>query len=345
MFELNVDNALAYARANGLIEDGEAAEVHDLTGGVSNAVIMLATPAGGLVLKQPYQKLRVAEDWEIDRERVWHEVAAIRTWSDILGEGWAPRILHEDRENYLYAMSRAPARARNWKDMLLAGDTGAGPALQAGSALGKVHRLTTRRRSIARAYPHHGVFVQGRVEPYFWPIINAGGPLASPLRDLSERLLSRRTALVHGDFSPKNILATDEQLFLIDFEISHYGDPAFDAGFMLNHLLLKAVHRYRERGRYFGLAREFWRNYVNGYGHFAPADIESTTITTLGGLLVARVDGKSPAEYIDDDARRDAVRAAASRILLGGIVSLDRAIEAVDAELADMEATCPPSHP
>jgi aminoglycoside phosphotransferase (APT) family kinase protein len=345
VFELSVDNARGYAVERGLIADGEAVETRDLAGGVSNAVVMLATPDGGLVLKQPYQRLRVAERWEIDRERVWHEVAAIRAWSQILGDGWAPTILHEDRENYLYAMSRAPQEARNWKEILLGGDAASAPARRAGSALGKVHRLTTGQESIARAFPHHEVFVQGRVDPYFGPVIAAGGPLAGALRDLSERLLARRTALVHGDFSPKNILVTDERLFLIDFEIGHYGDPAFDAGFMLCHLLLKAVHRYRERDRYFGLAREFWRSYRARFGEAAPPDIESSTVGTLGGLLIARVDGKSPAEYIADDARRGAVRGAAARLLLGGVATVEEAIEAMDHELEGMESQCPPSHP
>jgi len=345
VFELSVDSARGYAMERGLLEEGQAVEARDLAGGVSNAVILLATRDGGLVLKQPYQRLRVAERWEIDRERVWHEVAAIRAWSEILGDGWAPRILHEDRASYLYVMSRAPAGARNWKEILLAGEVGAAPARQAGSALGKVHRLTTGRESTARAFPHHEVFVQGRLNPYFGPIVDAGGPLAGPLRDLGERLLSRRLALVHGDFSPKNILVTEERLFLIDFEISHYGDPAFDAGFMLCHLLLKAVHRYRERDRFFGLAREFWLSYRGAFGEAAPADIESTTVATLGGLLIARVDGKSPAEYIVDDARRDALREAAAGILLGGVATVEEAIEAVDHELERMESQCPPSHP
>ena len=345
MFELTADNALEYAVEHGLIDDLPGVKVRELTGGVSNAVVMLTGPSGGLVLKQPFRRLHVDQHWEIDRVRVWHEVAAIRIWTDALGDKWAPQILHEDHDNFLYGMSCAPAGAVNWKDQLLAGDIEPSTARHAGQVLGTVHRLTTRRRSIDAAFPRHGVFVQGRVDPYFWPIINAGGPLAEPLKQLSERLLTRRLNLVHGDFSPKNILVAKDHVFIIDFEISHYGDPSFDAGFLLNHLLLKAAHRYRDRSRFFGLAREFWISYVDSFLDFAPTDIESTTITALGGLLVARVDGKSPAEYITDEARRTAVRAAASRILLDGVNTLESAIELVDNEVATMESTCPPSHP
>ncbi len=345
LFELTVDNALEYATARGLIDDPAGVEVRELTGGISNSVIMLTGPSGCLVLKQPFRFLRVEQHWEIDRARVWHEVAAIRIWTDALGDKWAPQILHEDHDCYLYAMSCAPAGAMNWKDQLLAGDIQPATAQHAGRVLGHVHRLTTRRRSIDIVFPRHGVFVQGRVDPYFWPIINAGGPLAGPLKDLSERLLTRRLNLVHGDFSPKNILVADDHIFIIDFEISHYGDPSFDPAFIICHLILKAFYRFRQRDRYLALAREFWTSYLQSYGDFAPPDIESTTITTLGGLLVGRMDGKSPVEYISDDARRDSIRNAATRILLDGVSTLESTIEILEDELTSMESKCPPSHP
>jgi len=42
---------------------------------------------------------------------------------------------------------------------------------------------------------------------------------------------AHRICLVLADFSPKNILITDQGIHLVDFETAHYGDPAFDLGF------------------------------------------------------------------------------------------------------------------
>ncbi len=125
-----------------------------------------------------------------------------------------------------------------------------------------------------------------------------------------------RTALVHGDYSPKNLLVKGEHIFLIDFEVAHWGDPAFDAAFLLNHLFLKAFHQPRFGELYFSAAREFWAELLDGTEQTALGNFEWMTLRHLGALMLARIDGKSPVEYIRDDAVKERVRRFASRLLL-----------------------------
>lgn len=334
MCQLTKHTAAEYGRLIGLADRSTKVAVYQLTGGVSNVVIMVDSPSGCFVLKQPDAFLRVGERWEVDRARIWHEVAATKLWVGILGARWARRVLHEERENYIYAMSCAPVGASNWKQQLLRGVIEPATARQAGRAVGEIHRRTSADEGLARAFRHDEVFVQGRVDPYFGPIIASGGPLAEPLEELCEKLLERKPALIHGDLSPKNILVASDHVFVLDFEFCHFGDPAF----LLNHFVLKAIHRCRDRGHFFALAREFWESYRRSFGDLAPVDIESTTVFIWGGLLIARVDGKSPAEYIRDDASRQAIRKLSAHILCENIASVEQSLEKEDNVIAWLES-------
>jgi hypothetical protein len=98
---------------------------------------------------------------------------------------------------------------------------------------------------------------------------------------------------------------------LLDAECAWYGDPAFDVAFCLNHLLLKAVPR-PDRARALQDAFAAFTGAYFAVAAFEPAGaLEARAAALLPALLLARVDGKSPVEYItaDDDRRR--VRAAA----------------------------------
>ena len=184
MCQLTKHQAAEYGSLIGLADRSTKVAVYQLTGGVSNVVIMVDSPSGCLVLKQPYAFLRVGERWEVDRARIWHEVAATKLWVGIIGARWARRVLHEDRENYIYAMSCAPVGASNWKQQLLRGVIEPATARQAGRAVGEIHRRTSADEGLARAFRRDEVFVQGRVDPYFGPIIASGDPLAEPLEEL-----------------------------------------------------------------------------------------------------------------------------------------------------------------
>ena len=135
---------------------------------------------------------------------------------------------------------------------------------------------------------------------------------------------ARRICLVHGDYSPKNVLI-GQGLWVIDFEVAHFGDPAFDVAFMLNHLLLKRLHLGGPGAGIENCVRGFWNGYRSAVSNVLLPDLRYV-LGHVGCLMIARVDGKSPAEYLSPD-ERDAARAAGSQLLLEPPDSLDRALE------------------
>ena len=117
---------------------------------------------------------------------------------------------------------------------------------------------------------------------------------------------------------------------VIDFEVIHYGDPTFDAAFLLNHLLLKGFYAPEWQPRYRSAAMAFWTA-LHRHLHAEADWFEAETIRHLGALLLARVDGKSPAEYIASIHLKAMVRRFAREL----IVNSPRAIEAVWDRLLD----------
>jgi 5-methylthioribose kinase len=102
-------------------------------------------------------------------------------------------------------------------------------------------------------------------------------------------------------------------MVMLDFEVAHWGDPAFDPAFLLTHLVLKAVREPALACAFLDEAARFWSVYVEAAGPVA-ADAPAV-VAELGCLLLARMDGKSPIEYLTAPAERDAVRALARALL------------------------------
>jgi hypothetical protein len=120
---------------------------------------------------------------------------------------------------------------------------------------------------------------------------------------------------VHGDVSPKNILIGPRGPIFLDAECAWYGDPAFDLAFCLNHLLLKCLWAPQAAGEFLRCFDVLAKGYLAGVGWEPHGAIERRTARLLPGLFLARVDGKSPVEYVTADADRDRVRRVARALL------------------------------
>lgn len=269
--------------------------VEELTGGVSNLVFR-ATIAGlpDLILKQSLAKLRVREDWYSDRTRIFREMDALRLLSPLAPPGSLPQVLFEDRDNYLFAMTAADPAAPTWKQQLLEGQTESTLATQAAA----LHAVFFLPHSFNSQFAGLDLFDQLRLDPYYRFTATRHPDLKPHFDQAIEQSRTQLRALTHGDWSPKNFLVNPgPQLFSIDYEVIHLGDPSFDVAFLLNHFLLKAWHRARTRAQYAGLALEYWHH----LNHLLPGQqswLEPSTLRHLGLLHLARVDGKSPAEYL-----------------------------------------------
>ncbi|HSI15617.1 MAG TPA: aminoglycoside phosphotransferase family protein [Chthoniobacter sp.] len=293
---------LRLLRCDGVVCDADARLV-PLVGGVSCEIYLVEDGAERFVVKRALAKLRVKADWFADVNRNRYEREFIRYVARFLPDA-VPALREGGATGNYFAMEYLGGDFRNWKQLLLDGHAKVEFARRAGELLAEIHRHSAGDAEAARNFDTTPNFFQLRIEPY----LLATGAKHPVLRSLfeaeAERLGSTRECLVHGDFSPKNILVTPERLVLLDCEVAWYGDPAFDLAFMLNHFFLKALlHAPRALGMR-GMIDSFWSAYQ---GLWPTPELDARVSRLLLMLLLARVDGKSPVEYLDP-CRQDFVR-------------------------------------
>lgn len=302
---------LSALRRLGLVRGDADPPAEPLAGGVSSDIWRVDLAGGAICVKRALARLRVAQEWCAPVERNAFEVA----WMEVAGAavpGAVPRIVAVDDAAKLFAMEFLdPATHPLWKAQLRDGILDAGIARAVGERLARIHSATAGRAKVAARFRSDAIFHAIRLEPYLLATARRHPDLAPRLEALVARTAATRLALVHGDASPKNILAGPGGPVFLDAECAWYGDPAFDAAFCLNHLLLKAAWRPAHASGYLALFDELARAYLSGCDWEAVAGLEARIAALLPGLFLARVDGKSPVEYIVDDATRDAVRRVA----------------------------------
>lgn len=299
--EITPANVVEYARLRHLIGPTEEPRVEPLTGGVACGVFRLYANRGPIVIKQAHERFAVKEEWLVDPRRNIIEVQFQRLASRALGIEHVPGVLDVDEENFAYTMVSAPLDAENWKTKLLAGDIRPELGRQCSELLTKLHAMPAPDFLGDKA-----LFYQQRIEPYLEFTAKRHPDVANELAAVSERLMVRSEAVTHGDFTPKNFLVTAGNLILLDYEVVHIGWPEFDIASLVNHLTLKMFHLPAHREALCDAAEEF-------LGTLNPRD---GWLQCLGALMLARVDGKSPVEYLrEEDKPR--IREMAKQLLSG----------------------------
>ncbi|MEX1095988.1 MAG: phosphotransferase [Planctomycetales bacterium] len=333
MIELGPENVVAYLRAAGRLDRDAPAAAEPLAWGVSN-VVLRVTPAAGpaFVVKQSRAKLRTEADWFSRLDRIEREAEILRALAEILPPGAVPAVLFEDRENHLFGMEAVAADHRVWKAELLAGRATPAVAATAGEYLGTIHGRSAGRAEFAERFGDREVFDQLRIDPFYRRIAAAHPAIRPRIAGLIEELLATRLCLVHADFSPKNILLAGDRLTLVDFETGHYGDPAFDLGFFLSHLALKMVLHAVRANEFLRLIDEFRAAYADALARtdaaraIDPGDLERRTVSHFAGCLLARIDGKSPVDYLHEEGARRRVRSACLAAFADPPATIDEAL-------------------
>ena len=300
------DALLAYLRRAGHIPATEQPLIRNLAGGVSNRTVLVERPSGAAwVVKQALKKLRVAVEWYSSPERIHREALGMRWLAHLAPPGASTRLIFEDHAHHVLAMEAVPQPHENWKTMLLDGRLETDHVEQFGQLLGTIHRAAYERRDqLAAAFNDRSFFETLRIEPYYIYTWSQIPETAHFYEALIGETRARRLTLVHGDYSPKNILVYQGRMILLDHEVIHFGDPAFDLGFALAHLLSKAHHVQNMRAAFAAAAGDFWHTYRAALGDVPWAhDLEPRTVRHTLGCLLARVAGRSTLEYLDDDAR------------------------------------------
>jgi 5-methylthioribose kinase len=339
--DIEEPNALAdYLRRTGRIEPNETPEVEPLSGGVSNRTVLVNRPNGeAWVVKQALEKLRVATDWYSSPNRIHREAAGLRRLSELEPDSTVPFVF-EDFDYHLLAMQAVSLPHWNWKSLLLAGKPCDDHIRQFGEILAGIHlKAFERRGDLALEFADCSFFESLRIDPYYAytaaQIPEASCFYSSLISDTRQCAVT----LVHGDYSPKNILVSQGRLILLDHEVIHWGDPAFDVGFSLTHLLSKGHHCAARRFEFARAARMYWQLYAESVANVAWMDgLEMRVVRHLLGCMLARVAGRSPLEYLDA-AERVRQRQAVLELMRAAPATVEEAIskfiEAVDQNAGD----------
>jgi len=306
----------AALRRMGLIREGETPELLPLEGGVSSLIVRARTQHGDFCVKRALPQLKVAAEWKVPVERNAAEVGWLRI-AERVAPGAVPAILGEDETGGTFAMAWLdPAAHPVWKSQLLAGVAEPATARAVGRILSAVHNATAGDPQIAATFANDENFDLIRLDPYFRATATVHPDCAPALHRLIETTARTRRALVHGDVSPKNILVGPRGPVFLDAECATYGDPAFDLAFGMNHLFLKCAWRPQATGAYLACFDAFAAASLESVGWEPAAELEARACGLLAGMLLSRIDGKSPVEYITETEKMDRVRGFARRFLL-----------------------------
>ncbi len=299
----------------GLARPDERPPMAPLSGGVSSDIWKVELASGPVCVKRALAKLKVEADWRAPLERSAFEAAFLEIAGRILPEA-TPRLLHYDRIAGALVMPYLdPARHRSWKAELAAGRADPGAAAAVGERLARLHRVTAIDPAIAQRFATDAIFHAIRLEPYLLATARRHPDRAVALERLARRTAGTKLALVHGDVSPKNILLGPQGPVLLDAECAWYGDPAFDLAFCLNHLLLKCLWVPQAAAGFLACFDALVEAYMEGVVWEPRAALEARAAALLPGLFLARVDGKSPVEYLTEEAQKDRVRRVARSFL------------------------------
>jgi aminoglycoside phosphotransferase (APT) family kinase protein len=299
-----------------LIDDGEEFSLVRLAGGVSCDVFRVDFASRpSLVVKRALARLRVAAEWNAPPERMRAEVAWLKLIAGINPE-WVPRILGEDRARHLFAMAYfPPADYPLWKAELAAGRSDIAFAATVGDALARMHAPTAGNATIAAAFANDEQFRALRLEPYLLYTAGRHPDLAPVIRATVNQIAAARIALMQGDISPKNILCGPKGPIFLDAETACYGDPALDLAFCLNHFLLKRVWHPQWREGYAQAFAALSTRYLAIINWEEPGELDRRSARLLPMLFLARVDGKSPVEYLTTEQQKSFVRSEARAMI------------------------------
>lgn len=302
------EDILRPLRKGGIIPPGEIPLCTPLTGGVSSDIWRVDLTTGPICVKRALAKLKVADDWRAPISRNAFEVAWMNAAREIEPDA-APEVLFHDADAGLFAMPFLPTDAFPlWKAELRDGHANAADAAEVGRRLGRIHAATAIDPTIPARFATDKIFHAIRLEPYLLATAVRHPDLAPRLTQLAEITAANRVALVHGDVSPKNILIGPHGPVFLDAECAWFGDPAFDLAFCLNHLLLKCLWTPVARPGFRASFEALCESYTTETADMADHGILARTAHLLPGLFLARVDGKSPVEYLTDSVDKDLVR-------------------------------------
>jgi 5-methylthioribose kinase len=279
-----------------------------LPGGVSSDIWRVDLPTRTICVKRALPKLKVTADWRAPVTRNKSEWDWIQFVSSHFPRVVPEPIVHDEELQMLAMQYLPPADFPVWKNQLLEGIIDREFTALTGQMLAKIHALSASILDLKDLFKTDETFFSLRLEPYLLAIAEKHHSLEDSIRDTARRIAQTHVALVHGDVSPKNILVGPHGPVFLDAECAWYGDPAFDLAFCLNHFLLKCLARPKSTVELITAFAVFLESYLREVDWEPRDELETRCAGLLPMLFLARVDGKSPVEYLTDGGHKDLVR-------------------------------------
>ena len=300
---LNATTVVPYLLERHVITSTDNIVVEELSGGVSNVVLAVRNNEVDVVLKQALAELKVASKWVADQRRAIVEARAVELYHSISPHR-VPKLVDSDHEKFTLVIERAPHSCKVWKAELLAGQINPAVGEELGKTLASWHLFGESSKEIADQFAEDSLFDQLRIDPFYREIRMKNPDLSEKLSSLIAELTDIKETIVHGDFSPKNFLVdANDDVYILDFEVAHYGNPVFDQAFTLAHLLCK-FFRTRVAREEAGL-KETATAFLQGYSSTKAGDINPSLAFHVAALALARVEGKSRVDYLDHDSQEE----------------------------------------
>ncbi len=320
----------------GLGAAGDVTDVRPLTGGVASDIARVRVREKDICAKFALAKLKVTEDWQAPVHRNAAEYAWLAVAAELFPDSGV-RLFGRSETQHGFAMEYLSGEdVYLWKSALLVEAAGRGEARSVGDMLGRIHAASTKPGFDTRPFQNRDDFRALRIEPYL-TFTACRHPALAALTELAENLYGSADVLVHGDVSPKNILFRADAPILLDAECASMGDASFDPSFCLNHLVLKAIHLPGSRERYLGNVLEFWAAYASHIAWEPAEALEARVCRLLPALMLARVDGKSPVEYLTE-TEREMVRWISIKLIQEPASNLAAFVARLDVHLEELDA-------
>ena len=312
---LDEGSVVTYLSQRGLLT-GDAT-VETLTGGVSCVVLAVSNADIDLVVKQALPELKTKAKWVADQRRAIVEADAMQVYHSITPES-VPELIDCDAAEFTLTMSRLPRSCTNWKIDMLEGRIYPEMGAKLGKVLAAWHNAAAVSDEIKEKFMEDSLFEQLRVAPFYRAVMDKNPNLQPVISILIDEITSLKITLVHGDFSPKNIMATtDHRPIVLDFEVAHIGNPVFDLAFLLAHLLCKIIRATQPDEK--DLLVETAKQFIASYQQTTRLSVAASLPHHIALIALARVEGVSPVNYLDGAAQQRLVALTKSALLDSGM--------------------------